>query len=430
MKLAAIFTDHMVLQRDYPIALFGEGNGHGTATLNGAKIEFDAVEKFIAYLPAMKAGGPYELTVTIGDETVTFTDVLVGDVYLAGGQSNMQFRVEESTDIPRIGNPMVRHFTEGHFADENRVENYNFTPWQVATEENLLQFSAIGYDVGRMLCEKLDVPIGIISCNIGASRVDAWTAPEIVNLPEYQQMLGNKHGDWHYYKFNQGSWCYLNKLLPIVPYTISGVLWYQGESNRLTEEAVHYHTLLTLMIENWRDLWQADLPFYIVQIAPHADGDWNDWPHIRQAQERVTKEVPATYLCTLVHTGEADNIHPTKKHQLAVQLAAAIFTNEFGADLEYCGPVYDTVERTEEGIKITFTHAGGMFFEDEVIEDFCCYDADDNPVDCGVLIGPDYLLVVGENIARIEMGWQNAPTHNLYNDWGCLASPFRIILGE
>ena len=158
MKLAAIFTDHMVLQRDFPIAIFGEGNGNGTATLNGAVIEFEADGKFVAYLPAMKAGGPYELIVTMGDESVTFTDVLIGDVYLAGGQSNMQFRVEESTDIPRIGNPMVRHFTEGHFADENRVENYNYTPWQVATEENLEKFSAIGYDVGRMLCEKMDIP--------------------------------------------------------------------------------------------------------------------------------------------------------------------------------------------------------------------------------------------------------------------------------
>ena len=142
MKLAAIFTDHMVLQRDCPIALFGEGEGHGTATLNGSKTQFEANGKFLTYLPAMPAGGPYDLTVTMGDESVTLTDILVGDVYLAGGQSNMQFRVEESTDIPRIGNQHVRVFTEGHFADENRNETYNDTPWQVATEETLLSFTA------------------------------------------------------------------------------------------------------------------------------------------------------------------------------------------------------------------------------------------------------------------------------------------------
>ncbi len=427
MKLAAIFTDHMVLQRDCPIALFGEGAGHGTAALNGATIEFQADGKFLAYLPAMPAGGPYDLTVTIGDESITFTDVLIGDVYLAGGQSNMQFRVEESVDIPRIGNPRVRHFREGHFADENRVESYDFTPWQIATEENLEHFSAIGYDVGRMLCEELNIPIGIISCNIGASRVDAWTAPEIVNTPAYQQMLGEKHWDWHCYKFNQESWCYLNKLLPIVPYTLCGVLWYQGESNRLEEEAVNYHTLLTHLIANWRDLWQKELPFYIVQIAPHNDGDWNDWPHIRQAQERVTKEVANTYLCTLNHTGEADNIHPTKKHHLAVELTNAVLANAFGYDVEYCGPVYDKVEKTGDGVTITFTHADGLHFDGDPA-DLTVYDAEGNPLPYTAAIEGNALHLTADGISRIELGFCNSPTHNLYNGCGYLTSPFQIIL--
>lgn len=427
MKLADIFTDHMVLQRGCPIALFGEGIGHGTATLNGATIEFDADGQFLTYLPAMPAGGPYDLTVTIGDESVTFTDVLVGDVYLAAGQSNMQFRVEESVDIPRIGNPRVRVFTEGHGANEHMDVWHDYTPWQVADTETIEKFTAIGYDVGRMLCEALDVPVGIVSCNIGASRVDAWTAPEIVNTPEYQQMLGAKHWDWHYYKFNQGSWCYLNKLLPIVPYTLCGVLWYQGESNRLEEEAVHYDKLLSKLIANWRDLWQKDLPFYIVQIAPHNDGEWNDWPHIRQAQEKVSKTVPNTYLCTLTHTGEADNIHPTKKHQLAVELKNAVLANAFDYDVEYCGPVYDTATPTANGVAIAFTHADGLHFDSDPA-DLQVYDAAGNPLPYTVTIEGNALHLTADGIARIELGWQNAPTHNLYNAAGYLASPFQIIL--
>lgn len=427
MKLAAIFTDHMVLQRRTPIAIFGEGAGHGTASLNGAEVAFDADGTFVAYLPAMEAGGPYELTVTMGDESVTFTDVLVGDVYLAGGQSNMQFRVEESTDIPRIGNPRVRHFTEGHYADENRNETYNYSPWQIATEENLEHFSAIGYDVGRMLCEELDVPVGIISCNIGASRVDAWTAPEIVETEEYQRLLGNKHWDWHYYKFNQQSWCYLNKLMTVVPYTICGVLWYQGESNRLTEEAVNYDLLLGKLIANWRNLWQADLPFYLVQIAPFADGAENDWPHIRQAQERAAKTISGTYLCTLVHTGESDNIHPTKKHPIAIEVKNAVLANAFGYDLEYCGPVYDTATKAEGGATITFTHAEGLHFDGEPA-DLSVFDSEGNPLPYDATIEGNTLQITADGIARIELGWQNACTHNLYNDCGYLASPFQIIL--
>lgn len=427
MKLADIFTDAMVLQRRKPIAVFGSGSGKGRVELCGNAVTFEATDGWLVHLPAMEAGGPYEMTVTLNDETVTLTDILVGDVYLAGGQSNMQFRVEESTDIPRIPNEQVRVFTEGHGADENRNEWYDYTPWRVATAENLEKFTAIGYDAARILQEELNIPIGIVSCNIGASRVDAWTAPAIVEAADYQQMLGAKHGDWHYYKFNQESWCYLTKLLPVVPYGINGVLWYQGESNRLEEEAVHYHTLLGRMIENWRDLWGENLPFYIVQIAPHNDGDWNDWAHIRRCQEFVTHQVPHTYLCTLVHTGEADNIHPTKKHQIATEVANAVLTTLYGYDREYCGPVVDKAEKTESGAVITFTHADGLHFDGD-ISDLQVYDFERKPLPYTATIEGDTLCITADGIFRITMGFCNSPTHNLYNAAGCLASPFEIIL--
>lgn len=427
MKLADIFTDHMVLQRGKPIAVFGEGAGRGRIALGDAAVEFEAEDGFLIHLPSMEAGGPYEMTVTLNGETVTLTDILIGDVYLAGGQSNMQFRVEESTDIPRIPNERVRVFTEGHGADENMVTWYDYTPWQVATAENLERFTAIGYDVGRMLCEELDVPVGILSCNIGASRVDAWTAPQVVETPDYQQMLGVKHWDWHFYKFNQDSWCYRNKLLPVVPYGIRGVLWYQGESNRLEEEAVHYHILLNRLINNWRDLWGEDLPFYVVQIAPYADNPANDWPHIRQAQERAAKEIPHTYLCTLGHTGEADNIHPTKKHHLSVKLTNAVLTTLFGYEREYCGPVLGKAEKTPDGVALTFTHADGLHFDGDPA-DIQVFDQNGASLPFSCTVKENALTVTAPAAVRVEMGWQNACTHNLYNVSGYLASPFSIEL--
>ncbi len=427
MKLADIFTSGMVLQRNKPIAVFGTGAGKGQVELAGNVVEFEAEDGFLVHLPAMEAGGPYTMTVTLNDETITLTDILIGDVYLAGGQSNMQFRVEESVDIPRIANPMVRVFTEGHGADENMNQWYEQTPWMVATEENLLKFTAIGYDVARMLQEELNVPIGIVSCNLGATRVDAWTAPKVVEAEDYQQMLGNKHWDWHFYKFNQESWCFRTKLLHLIPYGINGVLWYQGESNRLEEEAVHYHTLMSRLIENWRDLWGENLPFYIVQIAPFADGAENDWPHIRQCQERVAKEVPGAYLVTLGHTGESDNIHPTQKHHLAVKLTNAVLTTQFGYDKEYCGPVYESVEKTAEGVRITFTHADGLHFDGDPA-DLKVYDAQGGALDYAVAIHEDALVITADGIARIELGWQNACQHNLYNGAGLLSSPFQVIV--
>lgn len=425
MQLAAIFTDHMVLQRNKPIAVFGDGAGRGRIELDGAVVEFEATDGFLVHLPPMEAGGPHEMTVTLDGETTVLTDILIGDVYLAGGQSNMQFRVEESTDIPRIPNPRIRHFREGHCITDQGEEWTEFSPWQIATEENLGHFSAIGYDAGRMLCEELDVPVGIIACNLGATRVDAWTAPEIVNAPDYQEMIAERHWDWTYYAFNHDSWPHRTKLLPVVPYGIAGVLWYQGESNRHPAEGVHYHTLLSLLIENWRNLWGEDLPFYIVQIAPFADTPDNNWPYIRQGQEWVTKNVNGTYLCTLVHTGEADNIHPTKKHTLGIEVANAVLAGAFGYDCEYCGPVYDTADRTDNGVRITFTHAAGLRFDGDPA-DLQVYDGEGNPLPYSAAIEDNALIITADGIARVELGWQNAPTHNLYNDSGFLASPFSI----
>jgi len=425
MQLAAIFTDHMVLQRNKPIAVFGDGAGRGRIELDGAVVEFEATDGFLVHLPPMEAGGPHEMTVTLNGETTVLTDILIGDVYLAGGQSNMQFRVEESTDIPRIPNPRVRHFQEGHCITDQGEEWTEFSPWQIATEENLGHFSAIGYDAGRMLCEELDVPVGIIACNLGATRVDAWTAPEIVNTPDYQAMIAERHWDWTYYAFNHNSWPHRTKLLPVVPYGIAGVLWYQGESNRHPAEGVHYHTLLSLLIENWRNLWGEDLPFYIVQIAPFADTPDNNWPYIRQGQEWVTKHVNGTYLCTLVHTGEADNIHPTKKHTLGIEVANAVLCNSFGYDREYCGPVWDAVAHTDNGVRVTFTHAAGLHFDGNPA-DLQVYDAEGTPLPYSAAVEDNTLVITADGIARIELGWQNAPIHNLYNDSGFLASPFSI----
>lgn len=426
MQLAAVFTDHMVLQRNKPIAVFGEGCGRGRIELNGAVVEFEATDGFLVHLPSMEAGGPYTMTVTLNDTTCVLSDILVGDVYLAGGQSNMQMRVEETADIPRMANPQVRVFTEGHGADENMVTWYNPQPWQVATAENLPHFTAIGYDVARMLQEQLCIPIGIVSCNIGASRVDAWTDPAIVDAPAYQAMLAQRHYDWHYYRFNQDSWCYRTKLLPLVPYGIAGVLWYQGESNRHPAEAVHYHTLLAQMIENWRDLWGENLPFYILQIAPFADSNDNAWAPIRQGQEWVTKHIPGAYLCTLVHTGEADNIHPTNKHTLATEVSHAVLATAFGDHREYCGPVWDTAEKTDTGVCITFTHADGLHFDGEPA-DLLVFSADGTPLPCTATVEGAALCIDAPHIARVELGYRNAPTHNLYNDSGFFASPFSLV---
>ena len=221
--------------------------------------------------------------------------------------------------------------------------------------------TAVGYYFATHLYEKTGVPIGVISVKWGSSRVDAWTAPEIVYADKYQNLLPVKGDSYYNRLLNQGSWLYLNKLLPVVPYTVNGILWYQGESNGRKEEAVNYAPLLNKLIENWRSIWNEKLSFYLVQIMPYSlAGEKSDWGAIRQAQEYVSKNTDDVYMTTLVKTGEDKLIHPTRKKSVGVSLAKAVLCETFGIKQEYCGPIYDKTEKIKNGIKISFTHADGL----------------------------------------------------------------------
>ncbi len=435
MKLADIFTDNMVLQRDKKIAVFGEGIGNGRIEFCGKTTEFVSEDKrFCVYLPPESAGGPYSMVVTLNGETVILQNILVGDVFLAAGQSNMELTCKDTVDIEIIPNDSVRLFTEGHDCDGTLENIYEHpTPWTVCNEQTAADFSAIGYGVARILQETVGVPIGIISCNKGASRVDAWTVPAIVQDPEYQEKIKIKHIDYELCRFNQNSWLYIHKLLPIVPYTIKGVLWYQGESNAITAEGVHYCELLRLMIENWRSLWQDALPFYLVQLMPYGLVDWLDSAVIRSQQALAAKKIQNVFLTTLVNTGEADNIHPTKKATISKALTNAVLSSLYGYDVEYCGPLVDQIKRTEDTITLHFTHADGLHIIGNGLQDVYLYDETGKECVFDYKIEKDSLKLFGpqvKNGSEISFGYQNAPEHNLYNAAGFLASPFRTTIKE
>lgn len=431
MRLADIFTDNMVLQRNKKIAVFGFGKGNGCIEFCGKKTDFNSTDdKFCIYLPPEKAGGPYDMTVTLNDNKTVLKNILIGDVFLAAGQSNIEMKLSDVTDIKKISNPNIRFFTEPDDMSESGMVSYNKTDWQICTEQTV-DFSAIGYGVSQILNQKTDIPIGIISVNKGASRVDSWTSPEIVNTPDYQKMIEIRHADYYGFKFNQNCWCYTNKLLPIVPFSVSGVLWYQGESNRRHEEGVHYRKMLKLMIENWRNLWQECLPFYLVQLMPFNDIPINDWAEIRKQQEAASKTIKNVYLTTLVNTDEADKIHPTKKSMVCVALANAILNTLFGFKCEYCGPVVQSFSLTDKGVVINFSHADGLKINGDELTDTFVYDTDNEKHLTFAEIKNNALEInwqTDAKIKKITMGYCNSPKHNLYNGAGFLASPFEITI--
>lgn len=436
MRLADVFGSGMVLQRNKKICMFGEGDGNGKIEFCGSTVEFTSENgAFRVYLPEMEAGGPYTMTVTLNGETEILTDILVGDVYIAGGQSNMQVTVAETFDISPRDCENVRYFLEGHCGDKYKagLDYYCKTPWQKATVEASMDFSAIAFEFACQLAERSGVPIGIVSCSQGASRVDSWTAPEIVEREEYQALMPEKHYDYEGYIFNKDCWLYRNKLLHIAHLSVCGVIFYQGESNTGHAEAKNYGKLFSYMAENWRELFDdPELPFYTVQIMPfHVPDSYANWSDLRAQQEWVSKNVKNTYLVTMMNTGEGKMIHPRRKKRVGEALANAVMKAKYGENVEYCGPIADSFDEIEDGIRITFSHADGLHFEGHCPNGMSTYNSAGTPETVNAEIDGNVLTLTwlkGVKMSCVTMGYENYPHHNLYNSSGYLASPFKYIL--
>ncbi len=432
MKLAEIFSDNMVLQRDKEICIFGYGEGEINIEFCGKNYSFiSESEQFKVYLPPHKAGGPFDMKVILNGVERAITNILIGDVYIAAGQSNIEFLLSETVDIEYVNNENVRFFTEPNSVDEQNNPIHNSADWVVCKDKSADNFSAIGYYFATELQKHTGVPVGVVSCSKGASRVDAWTASEYVNTERYKEMQRVRHNDYNVYKFNHNSWLYENKLLNIVPFANSGVLWYQGESNRGNEESVHYAEMLEIMINNWRKLWNDNLPFYCVQLMPYTESAISaDWAMIRSQQELASKTVDNTYLVTLVNTGEKELIHPLNKKTVAYELANAVKNVQFNADVEYCGPILEEYKYFENGVELIFSHAEGLHIKGNQLVDLYVY-SDELLLPVNVAIKDNSLKLCWQPNAlptKIALGYSNAPEHNLYNSAGYLASPFELKL--
>lgn len=431
MKLAEIFNDNMVLQRDKEICIFGCGEGELEIEFCGKVYSFISKgDNFKFYLPPHTAGGPYDMKVKLNGQERVIKNILIGDVYIAAGQSNIEFLLKETADIEYYDNQNIRFFTEPNSVDEDNNPIHNSADWLICEDKAADDFSAIGYYFANELQKHTGVPVGVVSCSKGASRVDAWTALEYVEAAHYQEMQKVRHNDYNVYKFNHNSWLYKNKLLNIVPFANSGVLWYQGESNRGNEESAFYAEMLQIMINNWRDIWNDKMPFYCVQLMPYQESETvADWAMIRSQQELASKKIDNTYLVTLVNTGESDQIHPIKKKTVARALANAVKNIQFNEKIEYCGPVLEKAERIENKIELFFSHADGLYVNGEELLDFYVYGNNDEELSFDYKIINNILtifLTSNDIPNKITLGYANAPVHNLYNNSGYLASPFKI----
>jgi sialate O-acetylesterase len=425
----ALFSDNTVLQQKAKVPVWGTTDQADKVTVSIAGQEVSAVPKdgrWRVELAPLAVGGPHTMTISQGTSKIEVKNVLVGEVWICGGQSNMQWTLKQSDGgseaIAQSANDKIRLFTVPRKGSD-KVESNVVGTWSAAGPETVGDFTAVGYFFGRDLQKKLGVPVGLISSNVGGTAAEQWTSKETLDSHPDLKDISKPQG---------ASMLYNSMIAPLAPYAIAGAIWYQGESN--ASRAFQYRKLLPAMIKNWRDTFgQGNFPFLIVQIAPYtpivAEPSDSVWAEIRDAQLNVVQNVPKTSLVVTTDVGDERDIHPRRKEPVGARLALAARALAYGEKIEHTGPQYESMKVDGNKAILHFTHTGGgLVAKDGQLAGFTIAGEDQKFHNATAQIEGDTIVVSSDMVSKpvsVRYGWAAYPVVNLWNKEGLLASPFR-----
>jgi len=484
VKLPAIIGSNMVLQADMKAPIWGwaDPGEKVTVTLGGRKAGATADKdgKWQVRLEAMKAGaGPLEMTVA-GKNTLKLTNILVGEVWICSGQSNMAMSVKSSRDsdkeiaeakYPRIRLFMVAKATAGTPQADCKGQ------WVECSPQTVPGFSAVGYFFGRELHKDLGVPVGLIGSNWGGTPAEAWTSREGLesdpdlkviydrwkqNADNYSKALEawektkeKSLADWKAaadkakaegkqaprqpappndpaQSPNFPTSLYNGMIAPLIPLGIRGAIWYQGESN--AGRPMEYRKLFPAMITDWRKHWgEGEFPFLFVQLANFmarkAEPTDSNWAALREAQT-MTLALPKTGQAVIIDIGEANDIHPKNKQDVGKRLALAALAGTYGKDVVYSGPMYESMKVEGERVHLKFKHVGGGLVAKggDKLTGFAVAGEDKKFVWADARIDGDTIVVSAKDVAKpvaVRYAWADNPECNLYNKADLPACPLR-----
>jgi sialate O-acetylesterase len=432
----SLFTDHMVLQRGVALPIWGAADDGEeiTVSLAGQTASTKAENgRWMVRLAALPAGGPHVLTIK-GSNTVAVNDVLVGEVWLCSGQSNMQWAVKDSSEpketIAQANHPTLRLFTVPRKATGKPLASAD-AHWELCTPKTIPEFSAVGYAFGRDLNRELNVPVGLINTSYGGTPAEAWTSAETLaadpNLA-YLKTAGNLPPT----NPHAASGLYNAMIAPLVPYAVRGAIWYQGESN--AGRAAEYGSLFPTMIEDWRKTWKnPDLVFLLVQLAPfmkiEAEPGESAWAELRETQRQTVHKLPKTGMAVITDLGDEKDIHPRQKAPVGARLALAARALAYGESVEFSGPEYSKLAIDGDKGVVSFDHVGGgLVVKGDSLQGFTIAGADKKFYKAEAKVVGDTVVVSSPKVAQpvaVRFGWANYPVVNLWNKAGLPASPFR-----
>lgn len=493
IKLASPFTDHLVLQREMKVPVWGMADPGEQVTVEFAgqkkSTKADKAGQWRVDLDPMTASADARtLTVTgsAGKQALKLEDVLVGEVWIGSGQSNMDFSMSkkvksfagvtnEEAEIAAANHPLIRMFT-GDPIRTNQPQSRVPGEWRVCSPETAPAFSAVGYFFARQLQKDIQVPIGILTLSFGASTAEAWIRREAleadaqlkpmverfdeavlafrtnapaVAAPPRSEDVSNPSGTTNQ-AANAGQGrggrgrggprnpvqdqhnptvLFNGMIQPVIPYAIRGVIWYQGESIVGGDAGRKlYPRVQAALIEDWRKLWgEGDFPFYIVQLAGQEAG--SNSPVVREAQATVLS-LKNTGMAVTTDIGEAHNVHPRNKQDVGDRLARIALANVYGRKIEYSGPMYESMKIEGNSIRLKFSHlGGGLVARGGPLKWFVIAGADKKFVPAEARIDGDSVVVNSPDVAApeaVRYAWVNYPEGcNLFNAAGLPAAQFR-----
>lgn len=488
LRLANVFGAHMVLQRDKEIAVFGEADGEVRVTLG----ESSACAKprngrFIAKLPPMKAGGPYTMTVTCGGETAAIEDVMIGEVWLCGGQSNMEFRLRDDQDFAEadeLSDPRVRFYEQPQAATPEQAEKMEKNAhWIVLEPGKCGSVSAVAFYAAMDMAKRLDVPVGMVICCIGGSSASAWIGrDELETFPqgaayieEFKANVGGKSDEQFdrenaAYMRSVEEYCraqdalkreqpgisveeasreigdfpwpppvgrlmlrrpggpYETMLSRLAPLALRGFLYYQGEEDAPIRRAKGYDALFGHLIAAWRALFEDEgLTFVAAQLPGYgADPACDDWPEIRAAQQRAIDAAGNAALACLIDCGEQGNIHPIDKKTPGRRMGALALQYAYGLDERADAPRMRQARLEGERLVLTCEHAGGAM----AMRGDAQGALDVSGADAGEMCvrGKEIVIVLHnrKEKARVRYAWENWPKAVFFGENGLPLFPFEI----
>ena len=441
VKPNSLFSDHMILQMGKYIPIWGtaqEGEKI-TVNFNGQEKKTIAVNGRwrVKLSPMPYTTTPLSMTVS-GNDTVIVHDILVGEVWLCSGQSNMERQLGPTPSQLLITNwekekneanyPLIRQFFVPLKYSTEKITDVNGN-WTICSPQMVVNFSAVGFFFARNLYQRLKVPIGIIFSAYGGTIAEDWTSKTALeNNTELNEFTRN------YKQITSQSWhpkeqvmngLYNGMIYPLIPFAIKGVAWYQGENNNV--RAGQYRTVLSTMIQNWRkDFQQGNFPFLIVQIAPHKDMK----PELREAQFLVSQTVKNIALIVTTDCGHVTDIHPPYKQPVGERLALSALHLAYKVNIEYEGPLYKSHKIRNSSIILNFNHIGkGLSIKgSDELKGFVIAGKNTEFVQATAKIKGKQIIVYNNQIKKpiaARYGWANAPNVNLINLEGLPASPFR-----